>query len=241
MKQIVGFCEKTEEKTQTSITEIEATLKRQLKKDDYAEIQNTIKINETATKQILHQRKFKKFNALKYKPKPTVKTKNFTEGKELLETSSTTARPTYADILKDTKKPFIKTNLNNKNIHEKLRSLSPTIRTRKQGNIPSRNNSNTNMVKDDKYQQELNELKEEIKMLKQSKKQQHDPKTEIYKNNIILESKNENTASVSHGGPQGNVQLITVINFIVQTMKTLPNYGKQMKAQLDFNLTQQDK
>ena len=38
------------------------------------------------------------------------------------------------------------------------------------------------MAKDNKYQQEINELKEEIKLLKQSKKQQHDPKTEIYKN-----------------------------------------------------------
>ena len=50
MKQIVVFCEKTEAKTQTSITEIEATLKQQLKEDDYAEIQYTIKVNETATK-----------------------------------------------------------------------------------------------------------------------------------------------------------------------------------------------
>ena len=105
MKQIVGFCEKTEEKTQTSITEIEATLKQKLKKDDYGETQ-TNKVNETATKQILRLRKFNKFNTLKYKPKPTVKTTNFTEGKELLETSPTTARPTYADILKDTKKPI---------------------------------------------------------------------------------------------------------------------------------------
>ena len=118
------------------------------------------------------QLKFKKFNTLKYKPEPTVKTINFTEGKELLEKSPTAARPNYAKIFKDKKKPN-KTNLNNnktnKNIYEKLRSLSPTIRTRKQGNIRSRNNSNTNMAKDDEYQQQINELKEEIKLLKQSK------------------------------------------------------------------------
>ena len=140
MKQVVTFCEQTEGKTQTSIAEIEPTLKQQLKKDDYAEIQNTIKVNETATKQILHQRKFKKFNTLNYKPKATVKTTNFTEGNTLLETSPTTARPTYAKILKDTKIPSIKTsknNLNDKNVHQKLCSLSPTIRTRKQRNIPS--------------------------------------------------------------------------------------------------------
>ena len=76
-------------------------------------------------------------------------------------------------------------------------------------------------------------------MLKQSKKQQHDPKTEMYKNNIISESKNQNTAPVSHRRQQEHVQLITVINIIEQTMKTLSNYGEQLKTQLDYNLTQQ--
>ena len=94
------------------------------------------------------------------------------------------------------------------------------------------------MAKEDKYLQETDELKEEVKVLKQSKKQQHNPKTEIYKNNIISELKNENAASVSHRDEQENVQLITVINFMKQTMKTLSNYGEQLKTQLDFNLTQ---
>ena len=76
-------------------------------------------------------------------------------------------------------------------------------------------------------------------MLKQSKKQQHDPKTEMYKNNIISESKNQNTAPVSHRSQQEHVQLITVISIIEQTMKTLSNYGEQLKTQLDYNLTQQ--
>ena len=134
---------------------------------------------------------------MKYKPKPTVKIANFFEGNELLEKSPTTARPTYAEIPKDTKNPSMKTsktNFNNyktnKNIHKKLRSLSLTIRTRKQGNIPSRKNSNTNMAKDDKYRQKINELKDEIKLLKQSKNQKYDCKAEMYRNNIVLESKN---------------------------------------------------
>ena len=76
------------------------------------------------------------------------------------------------------------------------------------------------MAKDDKYQPEIKKLKEEIKLLKQSKKQQLDPKTEMCRNNIKSELKNENTASVTHGGKQENVELISVINFIEQTMKT---------------------
>ena len=63
------------------------------------------------------------------------------------------------------------------------------------------------MAKDDEYQQQINELKEEIKLLKQSKKQQRDPKKESYKNNIISESKNKNATSVSHGSQQESVQL----------------------------------
>ena len=77
------------------------------------------------------------------------------------------------------------------------------------------------MAEDYKYQQEINELKEELKLLKQSKKHQHNPKTEMYRNNINSESKNKNTFSVSQGSQQENVQLITVINFIEQTMKIL--------------------
>ena len=37
---------------------------------------------------------------MKYKPKHTVKTTNFTEGNELLEELTATERPTYAEILK---------------------------------------------------------------------------------------------------------------------------------------------
>ena len=41
------------------------------------------------------------------------------------------------------------------------------------------------MAKDDKYKQEIDELKEEIKLLKQSKKQEHDPKTRMYRKTPI--------------------------------------------------------
>ena len=116
MKQIVTYWEKTKKKTQTSIAEIKAILKQQLKKDDYAEILNTIKVSETAATPILHQQKFKKFfNTLKYKPKPTVKTTNFTEGNEFLEKLPTIAIPNYAEILKATKNPSLRTSKTNPN------------------------------------------------------------------------------------------------------------------------------
>ena len=112
----------------------QVTLKKQVKKNDYAEKQNIIEVEETATKKILHQRKFEKFSILENKPKPIVKTTNFTEGKEYLEKSPATEKSTNVEILKATKNPSkrtSKTNLNNyktnKNINKKLPSLSPSI------------------------------------------------------------------------------------------------------------------
>ena len=156
----------------------------------------------------MHQLKFKEFNALRYKPKPTLKTTNFTEGNKLLEKSpQNTERPTYAEIIKATKNPSIrtsKTNLNNyktyTNIHEIFYSLSPTIGTGKQGNIPLRNNSSHNVAKNDKWQQEINNFKEEIKLLKQSKKQQYNPKTEMYRNNINPDQKTRSWPLCFTGG-----------------------------------------
>ena len=52
MKQIVAYCDKTEQKTQKNINETEAILKQELKKEDYQEIKNTITSNETATKKL---------------------------------------------------------------------------------------------------------------------------------------------------------------------------------------------
>ena len=168
----------------------------------------------------------KKFNIFKYKPK----------GNELLEKSLTDERPAYAELLKATKNRSIITSKikfnnykTNKNIDGKLHSLSPTIRTRKQVNIPLWNNSNTNITKDDKYQQEINKLKEEIKLLKQSNKHQHDPKLKISRNNINLKLKNENLTSVFHDSQQENVELITIISLSEQITKTLSNYGEQLK------------
>ena len=52
MKQIVAYCDKTEQQTQKN-NETKTILKQQLKKKDYKEIKNTITYNETATKKLL--------------------------------------------------------------------------------------------------------------------------------------------------------------------------------------------
>ena len=92
-----------------------------------------------------------------------------------------------------------------------------------------------------KYQQEIKQLKEEIKLLKQTKNNHQEGTKEIKTSHARANSKNEFQASVSHGGQEENIELINVKNFAEQTMTTLSSYGKRLKTQLDFNLTQRDK
>ena len=51
-------------------------------------------------------------------------------------------------------------------------------------------------------------------------------------------SKNAEMASNNNGGQQQNMEIINMISYIEQTMKTLKNFGEQLKIQLDTNLIQ---
>ena len=92
-----------------------------------------------------------------------------------------------------------------------------------------------------KYAQEIKQLKEEIKLLKQTKDNHQEETKEMKTSNTGANSKKEFQVSVSYGGQEENIELINVINFIEQTMVTLSNQRKRLKTQLDFNLTQKDK
>ena len=48
-------------------------------------------------------------------------------------------------------------------------------------------------------------------------------------------------ASSNIGGLKKNVEIISVISFIEETMKTLKGFGEQLKIQLNSNLTQYGK
>ena len=61
IKRIVPYCDKQNRKHKKSINKTETILKQQLQKEDYKEIKNTIRSNETATKKLLQQLKFKNF------------------------------------------------------------------------------------------------------------------------------------------------------------------------------------
>ena len=73
MKDIVTFCDKTIEKTNEDIRNTECTLKCATEKEEFVQIERTIKTNEEFTKRLLQQKKFKKINILKHKPQTSHK------------------------------------------------------------------------------------------------------------------------------------------------------------------------
>ena len=82
MKDIASYCDKTIAQTKQNIRETETDLKSVTEKEEYFQIEETIKTNETKTKRLLHQCKFKKFNSLKYKEEILQRTKEPTAFKK---------------------------------------------------------------------------------------------------------------------------------------------------------------
>ena len=54
----------------------------------------------------------------------------------------------------------------------------------------------------------------------------------------IQHSKNEEIASSNIGGHRKNVEIISVISFMEETIETLKGFGEQLKIQLHSNLFQ---
>ena len=129
-------------------------LKQQLGKNEYEEIQKTIKSNEALKKKIQHQRKCKKLKNLKHKPKVQIKA-------TAIEETQNKEKPTCIEILRKSRIPSRKQNVtvnlesNTKlDIHERLRSVSRTNKPQKQGKSLSRTISKTSNAKDDKQKNE---------------------------------------------------------------------------------------
>ena len=119
--------------------------------------------------------------------------------------------------------------------------MSLTNKHRKQKKGLPQTFSKINKAKDDKQQQKINEPEEEIRKLKTTQnittettnidqtKMNNPPQQNLKKRKVAFAKK---------GGQKENINLLEVISFVEKTMKTLSNYGEQLKIQLDFNLTQ---
>ena len=120
-------------------------------------------------------------------------------------------QPSYAQVtarppLKRPSLTITNSKINNKNIHEKLPSSSPSNRFCKKGISTSRKPSQTNEIKNKKYDKEITELTDEIKALKLTNTEKTAPK-KSFSSKQNTDSKNVNLASTTSGGQNETVQL----------------------------------
>ena len=119
MKDIVQFCDKTIDTTTTEISTTETSLKSNTNQEQFKAIQSEIKNNEAAARKILQQRKFKKFNTLKYKLNAT--SQPLTQKEDGIQEEP--RNPLYSDILKCKKS---NTNLKRKTSKSNTLANKPT-------------------------------------------------------------------------------------------------------------------
>ena len=163
IKGIVKFCDKTISETAAHINSTENALKQNMENEELQKIKETIYRNEEATKRVLKQRKFKKFNYLKHKPD--------TERNQKTSQTTTiqdTLKPTYASILKNNTNVASSSINQNRNpngerptLQQKLQSFTSKHSSRSKS--PTRKASKTKQNQSN----EIAALKAEIAELKQ--------------------------------------------------------------------------
>ena len=240
MKDIVQFCDKTIDATTTEINTTESSLKSNTNQEKFKVIQSEIKSNEAATRKILQQRKFKKFNTLKYKPNAT--TQPLTQKEDGIQEKP--RNPLYSDILKRKKS---NTNLKRKTSESNTLANKPTtveqlktLNINNKGKSPSRSTSSTNQGQEESLKQQIKQLQQEVRNLKGNSNINETNNNSLFKEpkQQPTHSKNAEMASNNNGGQQQNMEIINMISYIEQTTKTLKNFGEQLKIQLDTNLIQ---
>ena len=125
-------------------------------------------------------------------------------------------------------------------LQQKLRSFT-SEHSRSRSKSPIRKVSKTNQQN---QSNEIEALKAEIEELKQQKENSESAEAKSHEesNGTLENSKTtqhpKNVQQASKWDQLEKVELLSVIIFIEETMKTLATYGKQLKSQLDINLIQ---
>ena len=167
IKDMASYCDKTIEQTKKNIKEIDTDLKSVNAKEEYFQIEETIKTNEAKIKRLLCQRQFKKFNRLKYKTKTTREV-------TVQPTKEPTAfKKSYANAVTGASNVkynnhIISSNTSNTNVANELQTTlgkleAQNIRKLQQrhSKMPFRSNLKTNQTFTSKYEQ-TEQLKNEL-------------------------------------------------------------------------------
>ena len=229
MKDITTYCGKTIKSTNESIKNTEATWRNVTENQEFLNIDKVLKTNIEATKRQLQQRKFKKFNNLKYKPQlikeqtPVITQANF--------------KKSYENVVKGC------TNILDPKVQEelptllkKLELLHPAHTQHRPEKSPTRVPSTTKQTSTDR-DKKIEDLRNQSKLLKQNQKERDTQPKHTENNEEHLEPKNIQVVSTSGGHIQTNIDLLKVLNFVQEAMQKPSNYSQQLQTHLDINLT----
>ena len=122
-------------------------------------------------------------------------------------------------------------------LEKKIQLLNPTPSKKPWGKPRSRNNSKTNQ-NEEKGNSEIEQLKNEIRILKQNK--QYNSNSNYQPNSSTSHQKNVQSVSIPGGQQQysTNNKVMKVMNFIQQTMATFLDYSEKLKSHFDIDMTQ---
>ena len=164
----------------------------------------------------MQQRKFKKFNTLKYKPNAT--TQSLTQKEDGIQEKP--RNPLYFDILKRKRS---NTNLKRKISESNTLANKPTtveqlktLNINNKGKSPSRSTSSTNQSQEESVKCQIKQLQQEVRDLKGNSNIK-----QTNNNSSFKEPKQQPKLKKRRGGQQQNMEIINMISYIEQTMKTL--------------------
>ena len=124
---------------------------------------------------------------------------------------------------------------------KKLELLHPAHAQHRRGKSPRRVPATTKQTSTDR-DTEIEDLRNQIKLLKQNQKEsdtQEQPKNTENKEEHP-DPKSIQVASASGGHTQTNIDLLKVLNFVQETKQTLSNYTEKLQVHLDINLIYQE-
>ena len=188
----------------------------------------------------MQQPKFKKSNTLKYKPNAT--TQPLTQKEDVIQEKP--RNPLRSDILKHKKS---NTNLKRKTSESSTLANKPTtveqlksLNINNKGKSSSSSTSSTNQSQEDSLKQQIKQLQHEVRDLKENSNIYDTNNNPSFKKpkQQSAHSKNAEVASNKNGGQKQNMEIINMLSYIEQTMKTFKNFGEHLKIQVDINLIQ---
>ena len=260
MSQIITFCDQTINKVNEEIEKTKVELHAKLDRNEREEIIFTLEKNDELNRKQLQQRKTKKFNYLKFKPKNQSPSE---ENEEIIHTEKTTNehhKPPYAAVLKRRSNTNLRRKFSKQNLaeYEQNSSVKNSILNARRNHCSNRNTTTevpaakqTENNKNEVLQNEIKILKKEI----ESMKKDHSVVSQIpTRRQLFLyppsklspqktavettqkEPKNGNAASVDGGQKQHQIK--QVIKFIQSAMQTLSEYEKQFQELFNTDLTQ---